>query len=757
MKLTDIERFLVQMYHDAATVSLRGTNGQNPVDDLQYPGRRITTNCFVRAYFGYENMYAQHMSDIPYTWLSSDHTFKVSANIGFWHRGTWIKQYDSLFCVLNEKGQVIAWQLTKGTSFAKVKSLLINVNARVSSSARPILRYYIDNCCSWSNNLKEVFGENLEVKLDLFHAVQRITKKIPKRGKKGSTVKMIRRRMINDLTMVFRNPSDLGSYRTMNTPSAGKMFEQLDDFLSKWKDQTYCEEDILPDVAIQELESLRKRMQKECLSDIPPSCGSNRNEAMHKTLRKNISRQRIGVQLAIALLGISFFIWNEKRSRNSGGKVSVRSIQNYYSSFLDTGKTHTKEKFGISLLERQNILSQISNAEIHASDISDPFQDIFNDNTDKNDNDKSGDYDSDNDDESTVCDTFLTTASAILKTFSLKLHLVIDLSSKINGKPKAFAKDIHFMKSALLLLSNSKFTSNEAASNRVDSILKGYGLERLQTPKDGNCLFSSISFFIKQMLAINIDRNENCDVVSREHFQSMGLSTDQDLQEIAAHLRKLVVNEFLGCNMQEYSSFLISAEHMSYEETAKNFESNGFFDCELGNAVILALANILRVSIVVFTSLENYPVITIVPNNEPITNTPAYLAFEQIGAGHYDAVIESTRQTIPQDEESEELSGDNRHETLHHGTCLNTAASNPGCRCGQGGAKNKQNRLFCAEYKSGCKCFRSLKGCTAMCGCYNCANTYGIRSPSMQGLPGAEVQPRKRRKHGITLKLEETS
>ena len=91
----------------------------------------------------------------------------------------------------------------------------------------------------------------------------------------------------------------------------------------------------------------------------------------------------------------------------------------------------------------------------------------------------------------------------------------------------------------------------------------------------------------------------------------------------------------------EYSSFLISGKQMSYEDTAENFENDGIFYCELGNAAILALANILRICIVVFTSLENYPVIAIVPRNEPISCTTVYLPFEQLGAGH-DAVIEST-------------------------------------------------------------------------------------------------------------------
>lgn len=304
-------------------------------------------------------MYAQHMSDIPFLWLSSDHTFKVSANIGFWHRGTWIKQYDSLFCVLNEKGQVITWQLTKGTSFEKIRTCLTDVKLRLNNRGHAISNFYIDNCCMWSKKLKDVFGENLKVKLDLFHAVQRITKTIPKREKKGSTIKLIRKRMINDLRMVFRNPSDVGPNRISNTPSPANMLRNLDHFLKKWKDQKHETDDILLSAAIHELSKLRMHIGKGCLSDIPPSGGTNRNEALHKTLRKSISRQRIGVQLALALLGISFFIWNEKRGSSiAGDKLCNRSIQSYYSSFLDTFKTPTAERFGIQASEKKNDASK---------------------------------------------------------------------------------------------------------------------------------------------------------------------------------------------------------------------------------------------------------------------------------------------------------------------------------------------------------------------------------------------------------------
>ena len=175
VKLTDIERLISQMYTDGAqTVLCRQNPNSDAQSRLETPGRQITTNCFVRAYFEFEHMYAQHMSEIPFLWLLADHTF---------------------------------------------------------------------------NN--------------------------------------------------------------------------------------------------------------GCLSDIPPSGGTNRNEALHKILHKNISRQRIGVQLALALLGISFYIWNEKRSNPDLKTAKVnRSIQSYYSSFFSTSTTPTTERFGISASEKRQLMDK---------------------------------------------------------------------------------------------------------------------------------------------------------------------------------------------------------------------------------------------------------------------------------------------------------------------------------------------------------------------------------------------------------------
>ena len=89
------------------------------------------------------------------------------------------------------------------------------------------------------------------------------------------------------------------------------------------------------------------------------------------------------------------------------------------------------------------------------------------------------------------------------------------------------------------------FQSQDSAGNRVDAILKGYGLERVYMPKDGDCLFSSVSFFIVQLLSA--EQTEPYAKL-REHLETLGISSNEHLFEISHILRKLLVREFLGLN-----------------------------------------------------------------------------------------------------------------------------------------------------------------------------------------------------------------
>ena len=73
------------------------------------------------------------------------------------------------------------WKLTKNLKFSNIKDHLILLRDRLSLQGKKITEFYIDNCCSWRSKLQEVFGTELCVRLDVFHAVKRISDKIPKR------------------------------------------------------------------------------------------------------------------------------------------------------------------------------------------------------------------------------------------------------------------------------------------------------------------------------------------------------------------------------------------------------------------------------------------------------------------------------------------------------------------------------------------------------------------------------------------------
>ena len=69
---------------------------------------------------------------------------------------------------------------------------------------------------------------------------------------------------------------------------------------------------------------------------------------------------------------------------------------------------------------------------------------------------------------------------------------------------------------------------------------------------------------------------------------------------------------------------------------SREFSVRGFFDQEIGDFVIRLCSNILQVPIMVITSSETIPFLPFNCDN-PLSNTPIYIAYHYFGAGHYDA------------------------------------------------------------------------------------------------------------------------
>ena len=86
----------------------------------------LITKCFLATFVHNEQLYTREMFSVKVglsiTW---DHTFNVATNIGYLREdNVWVPLYDSLFIVMNSKGQVVSWQLTKGTGFTQIEQSL---------------------------------------------------------------------------------------------------------------------------------------------------------------------------------------------------------------------------------------------------------------------------------------------------------------------------------------------------------------------------------------------------------------------------------------------------------------------------------------------------------------------------------------------------------------------------------------------------------------------------------------------------------
>ena len=245
-------------------------------------------------------------------WLSCDHTFKVSANIGFWFNKRWVKLYDTLFIVLNEDGIVLTWKLCRGTKFSTEENLLSLLKRRLEAQNKKPSFFFLDNFSHWRKKLTPIFPD-IAIKLDTFHAIQRVVSKIPKKKGCSETLKQLRRNMIDSFKLITRDSPDKGKERTMPIPSPEVILNNIQSFMNQWSTVVHDSVPLLPSSAIRELEKLKEHVLKGCLSDIPPSGGTHGNEALYKTLNKSLKRSRIGLELALAFLGIFFYKWNKRK------------------------------------------------------------------------------------------------------------------------------------------------------------------------------------------------------------------------------------------------------------------------------------------------------------------------------------------------------------------------------------------------------------------------------------------------------------
>ena len=133
------------------------------------------------------------------------------------------------------------------------------------------------------------------------------------------------------------------------------------------------------------------------------------------------------------------------------------------------------------------------------------------------------------------------------------------------------------------------------------------------------------------------------DIAAKQCMVRIGVPEEHlhNLEYIQRLLRTRMVEEWQENtdNYQGYSSEDLGIVGQQYLQ--------GHFAGDAGDLMVLTLANVLSMPITIFTSIQNMPVICVMPTTQAITTTePLLLAFKQDGPGHYDAVISSLKKAL---------------------------------------------------------------------------------------------------------------
>ncbi|XP_066913274.1 uncharacterized protein [Clytia hemisphaerica] len=237
--------------------------------------------------------------------ISADHTFRVSKKIGAFRTldGKFVKSDMKLFIVMDESSAIISWKLTDSTGHGELESVLDHLSQKCGD-----LEYICtDNCCHDSSLYQKYFPTK-KVKLDLFHAVKRVTQHVPNRKKCLKA-----RHFVNDFGLIFRQNNDIGSIRTKATPEPSIIIRNLETFLTLHK--PFLSE--LPSKNLEEInkeiENLKKHILNGCLSGIGPGHGTENNENLHRLLNRSLLRgvSFVSHELLLAILTILFFYHNQ--------------------------------------------------------------------------------------------------------------------------------------------------------------------------------------------------------------------------------------------------------------------------------------------------------------------------------------------------------------------------------------------------------------------------------------------------------------
>lgn len=688
------------------------------IDDyFPCPSDNLIRNLYITSFEEKKQLFTSAMNSLNAKWISCDHTFKAAANIGFERKedGTWITQYTSLFCIVNEKGQVIRWSFAMSESFDDVKPLFEALSSDFRRRGVTLSGIYIDNCCKW-RHLLALYFPNVPVKLDLFHAIQRITRKVSKRSH-------IFQELCKDYSLVFRDQRDQASERKLPTPPPEEILRNLNNFISKWVSVKNSSDScaIINKSIEKELKNIECHIRKGCLSDIPPGCGTTRNERLHRELKKTTVTNRIGVDLARTRIERTLFNANRKRDETlpsidhmliGNAKTTVRTkIQERGRTNNTSNKDEEKQVFQIENTTERKVINLKRITVGNISEIQTRLTTLI---------DRSSDESlSDEEDAENLLNTDFQNLVILRDALQWwKMSKIVE--EKLGTKLFNFKKLITYVRPLKMRASPEIDTvHNEAATTnerkRLTELASTWGFGIVEVTGDGNCLFTAVATQLQQMLSLNA--RDKPSLLMSHLKEQVGIDVSSSVSYISSILRRQVVQELKGERVEYYQSFLPSEVNIISE--ADRFRQSGTFSGPLGDLIPLAIANVIQIPLFVLNPSYLTPFMMICPESMVPAQEAVYLAYNGSGPGHYDALVIQSQpeqgQVSCESTRTENIDSTRNGSPLHMATSVTSTPRKP-CRCGE-------KKKYCDKtqpvrnYKGRCKCIKEYGTCMSTCNC----------------------------------------
>ncbi|CAB3980735.1 Hypothetical predicted protein [Paramuricea clavata] len=504
--------------------------------------------------------------------ISCDHTFKSACNIGYKRAedGKWIKQYNSIFCVINKPGEIISWQFTKSEGFSEVKDLFLDIKKCFDPNSPKNI--CIDNCCKWRSLLEDIFPK-ATIKQDLFHAVQRFVKTLKKKDS-------VQRDIASDFGKIFRHPQDLGDIQKMPTPCKDILLSNLQHFMKKWeKKQSNGVTDLNSD-RLNAISRIRSHILKDCLGNIPAQFSTSVNERLHKEMKKLLSKNQMGTQLAYAKFTCHFFKHNQQR----GNHDSIYSL-----CAKEHKETFEKCSTVSSELGAHNAHFGISCSSYTIDKLTPQVMDDLSKNIEKA---MSLHENSDSDYSSHSDHSYFDTGRSSHESFNI-LQYSLSLFK-------------------IILLLKSLWSSKEINLVKIPF------------------LFQNIETYLSSGSSSTTKKTDSSAMNDRERLGNIATSFGFTIIPITGD-----VAEEWRENPQEYIPFF---ENIDIQLESERFRTSGEFAGQLGDALPLAMTNVLHIPILILTTVHNMPFLPVLPRTNLNNDLVIYLSYIQ-GPGHYDALI----------------------------------------------------------------------------------------------------------------------